>query len=1096
MTSRQALCPVLIGRERELDLLEDALLASVRGEGQVVVVAGDAGIGKTRLAAELVRRAGKLGCVVMAGSCSEAELALPYLPFVEALGNFVASSSLDELGPRLGSARQELGHLFPQLGGARADGYGGDPAEARLRLFEAILTLLRIPAADHGLVLLIEDLQWVDTSTRELLDYLTRRLSDSRIMLLSTYRREEVHRHHQLLPTIHRWRRSGVATLIGLEPMSAEDVAAMVRAIFDEERVTDEFRDFMHARTEGNPFVLEEMLKAALDRRDIFFSPELGTWDRKALSDLQIPSTVRDTILLRVDRLTAVEAEILRAAAVLGRTFDYAIVMEVAGQGHSVVEAALHAATQHQLVEEDPTVPGRYRFRHALTQEAIYNDLSVPERERLHLAAAEALRRHPETAPADLAYHFMQANRWGDAEPECLEAAEEAANRRGYREAAALYKRLVPHLSDPVMQGRVRCLQGSASFHAGDYGETRRHLERGIEQLEASDTAREAAHYRLILGRCYWNQSLPEQSRQEFERVRTILESEGPSEDLAFAYVSLASLHLMDAQYPEALALADRGIGLATAAGADAPRIWAYNFRGSALASLGRISAGLADLDRSYEGATALQLDWVASSALFNRVDVHLLCFQPQKALESVELLRGLGGLDTAWAADLECTIWVYLGDPSRAARAGEKGLALAREADASTLAAKCEMNLALSYRALGRFEEARGLLARHSSTLEREDVSLLTEARMRLHLDEEDLVKAVPLAHAVLADLIHRPVLTTDLRLIDMAVEAMVRGGRRTEAGQLLERARTAPIAANNPYLSRMEGGLARTDGDLGRARDCLRAAAAFFARSNYREDEWRTRRMLAAVEAEAGHLARAEAELRGVLSESQEHGHVTEAMLAGRQLSELGVVVATGAPAVPAQSEQEADLHPAGERFVTILFADVRGYTGFTARIAPADLADRVATFYRWTEQEVARHHGLVAQYGGDAMMAAFNVTGVRLDHCLHALHAAIAIRDKADFNGLPVGIGIAVGGAVVGHLTKSAPVAALGETTNLAARLQASAAAGDIVLAAEAYRRVRDWLTTRQLDTREVTLSLKGFDKPISAFVLPTPVRASTQ
>jgi predicted ATPase len=263
----------------------------------------------------------------------------------------------------------------------------------------------------------------------------------------------------------------------------------MMRAIFDDERVTDEFRDFMHARTEGNPFVLEEMLKAALDRHDIFFSSEKGIWDRKALQELSIPPTVRDTILLRVDRLTAAEAEILRAAAVVGRSFDYKILMVVCGVDQSIVETALQAATEQQLIEQAPGFPGRYHFRHALTQEAIYQGLSAPKRERLHLAAAKALGQRSGTAAVDLAHHLMAANRCKEAEPVCLKAAEEAKHRRGYREAAAIYARMMPHLSDPLKQGRVRCLLGEAQFSAVDYGKALPSLEEGIRALEHRGSA-------------------------------------------------------------------------------------------------------------------------------------------------------------------------------------------------------------------------------------------------------------------------------------------------------------------------------------------------------------------------------------------------------------------------------------------------------------------------------------------------------------------------------------------------------------------------------------------------------------------------------
>lgn len=356
----RALCPVLIGRDDQLSQLEDALLAAHRGEGQVVILAGEAGMGKTRLAGELQKRALKAGTAVMWGGCSEADLALPYLPFLEAVGNYLATADLAQLRERLGSARRELATLFPQLA---ADGLARDDSastQAKLRLFEAVLTLLRVPADEHGLLLVIEDLHWSDASTRELLDYLARRLRSARIMVLATYRKDELHRKHALLPMVQGWRRAGTATMVELQALPRERVGEMVAAIFDEPTQADT-RDFLHARTDGNPFVLEELLKLALDRGDIYRTPT--GWTRKAISELRLPESVRDTILLRVERLTPEQADLLRIAAVLGPSFSYATLVAVSNTEKDTVKAALHAFIQQQLVEEELRTDGRYRFR-------------------------------------------------------------------------------------------------------------------------------------------------------------------------------------------------------------------------------------------------------------------------------------------------------------------------------------------------------------------------------------------------------------------------------------------------------------------------------------------------------------------------------------------------------------------------------------------------------------------------------------------------------------------------------------------------------------------------------------------------------------
>src|SRR5437899_1299319 len=300
MVLSRVLCPTLIGRDSELSTLEDALLSALRGDGGVVIVGGEAGMGKTRLVNTLASRARTLGCVVVAGGCSEAELSLPYLPFLEAIGNYLTTADADDLGQRLGPAAGELAQLFPQLGAP--SGSSTDSVQAKLRLFESILILLRDAAGHRALLVVLEDLQWADPATRELLDYATRRLRSTNVLILATYRTDEMHRKHALLPTIEGWRRSGQVHLIELKALGPPEVADIVCSIFEEAQVSEEFRDFLHDRSEGNPFVIEEMLRDAIDRGDIFRTD--GGWDRKALAEMRIPRTVRDTILHRLERLS------------------------------------------------------------------------------------------------------------------------------------------------------------------------------------------------------------------------------------------------------------------------------------------------------------------------------------------------------------------------------------------------------------------------------------------------------------------------------------------------------------------------------------------------------------------------------------------------------------------------------------------------------------------------------------------------------------------------------------------------------------------------------------------------------------------------
>jgi adenylate cyclase len=222
-------------------------------------------------------------------------------------------------------------------------------------------------------------------------------------------------------------------------------------------------------------------------------------------------------------------------------------------------------------------------------------------------------------------------------------------------------------------------------------------------------------------------------------------------------------------------------------------------------------------------------------------------------------------------------------------------------------------------------------------------------------------------------------------------------------------------------------------------------------------------------------------------IVSAAEAAGARLAARLARETAERLGL-------AVPVASEEAGaverrDRVATGERMVSVLFADVRGYTEMTGGKPPAEVLDRISSLQRWSSQEVAKRRGLVDKFAGDAMMATFNVSGQTVDHTLQALQAAIAIIDKASLAGLPVGAGIAVGPAVVGSLAESANLSVLGEVTNMAARLQAQSAAGEVTLSEEAHRRVSDWLAEKQIRSERVELKLKGFEGPVTAYRVVT-------
>ena len=612
--SERVLCPTLIGRQDQLFVLEDALLTAHRGESRFVALGGEAGMGKTRLATELAARAQRLDWEVLWGACSEAEFSLPYLPLVEAVGNYLSRQDTDRLADQLGAARRELAQLFPLLGRDEPDAPVGDPTQAKLRLFEAVVGLLSLPARERGLLLIVEDVHWADAATRELLDHIARRLTNTRSLVLVTYRSDELDRRHPLAPLLQTWRRSRVAELVTLSPLGETEIAEMIAAILDHDEIGPEFRDLMHARTEGNPFVLEEMLREAIDRGDVFRTAD--GWDRRALTEVRIPETVRDTILLRFARLDPAEAEVLQAAAVLGRTFEYATLLAVADLPDATVQSALAIGVAQQMIEEVGSGQATYRWRHALTQEAIADEIVLPRRQEIHGRAADVLSAAGASA-LQVARHLLGAARFDEAVPACLDAAQEAEASFAFAEALEVLERALPHVHDPVERSRLLCRMGRVLWTDGKTAAAETVLAEGIPGLVAANEV-EAAGYRLILARAQWEQSKPDAAREEFEEARRVLEQAGPSPELALAYMRLSGLYKFEFAADRSLETAEKAVEVAKAAGADFERIWAQSWMAYSLLDVGRTAEGIELLDESFDEARSRGYSFIAHNIAYN----------------------------------------------------------------------------------------------------------------------------------------------------------------------------------------------------------------------------------------------------------------------------------------------------------------------------------------------------------------------------------------------------------------------------------------------------------------------------------------------
>lgn len=469
----------LVGREPELATLGAALKRTVGGEPVTVLLGGEAGVGKTRLIAEFL--AGTEGASVLTGHCLDlGEQGLPFAPFAAAL-----RALLRRDGPSMFRGyEREFATLLPEL---RPPGAPGDPLPAvapgadapRGYLFGVVADLLGRLAAAQPLILAIEDLHWADSSTRDLLDFLVRATHDVRVLLLITYRSDELHRGHPLRAFLGELDRVRGVQRLEVGRLDREGTARMLTELLGGQPGPAAI-DNIHDRAQGNPFFIEELAACG---------------DPEVCCDM--PGTLRDLLLSRIDRLWEPAQRVLRVASVGGVRTSHELLVKVAGMDEAELEAAIRAAVVAQLLVPDSD--GGYEFRHALVREAVHDDLLPGERVRLHARYAEAIGARPDLvaagrAPADIARHWYVARNQPRALVSAYGAAGAAAGRYAYAEQSHLLERVldlweqVPEAATLLGMDHLRLLEEAATA-AANAGEYSRALSRSRVALTEVDSA-------------------------------------------------------------------------------------------------------------------------------------------------------------------------------------------------------------------------------------------------------------------------------------------------------------------------------------------------------------------------------------------------------------------------------------------------------------------------------------------------------------------------------------------------------------------------------------------------------------------------------
>ena len=605
----RASAPALIGRESELAGLTAALDRADAGTPTIAIVAGDAGIGKTRLVEALVALATERGGRVLSGGCLDlADDGLPYAPLIEGLrglGRALGPAELQALlGPAAGDLRRMLPGLGPLTGLPAAEpggsagsgaGSGDDPGSPshldQARLYELILGLLRGLSGDGPGVVVVEDLHWVDRATQDLIRFLVRNLSTERVLLVLTVRSDGLARGDAVAAWLAGLERDPGTVRLDLAPLDLDGVARLLEAVAGAP-VEPAMVERIHARSGGNPYFVEE----------------LSNWERNGARG-PLPRTLTETLIAQVAALPDAAQAMLGIVAVGGRAVDERLVSAVAEVPEATVREPIRMAVERGVLVFDLD-SGALRPRHALLAEVIEASLLPAERRMFHERYATVLVARPELAdpsPAgatgELAHHWFAADRPREAFRASIDAAEAACAVFAYGSGLRQYERAIelepriergPDDPDPIE------LRRAAAQAADDAGESDRAIGWLRDALSRVDESQDPVRAGVLHGRMgysFWIAERNEDALAEHLEAIRLVPADPPSAERARVLVGYSGWLMGAGRYGESAAVAREALEAAEASGARVEEGRARSNLGQDLVSLGEMEAGIAELE-------------------------------------------------------------------------------------------------------------------------------------------------------------------------------------------------------------------------------------------------------------------------------------------------------------------------------------------------------------------------------------------------------------------------------------------------------------------------------------------------------------------
>jgi len=569
----------LIDRVEEMGLLRESVDKAVRGQGGVVFLHGEAGIGKTRLTRELGAYARLRGMQVLYGRCPalfRMDGVPPYVLWNEAIKDYLQVCTPEQLYRVVGFYPGELSKLVPEVKqklGAIPQSLPINPEHGRDRLFEAVSQFMTNISKETPLLVVLDDLQWTDQSSLLLLHYLARGVYRESLLLLGAYRETDIDERHPLPPVLTELNRERLLRSVPLKRLSFDDVLEMIRRILEQDDVPKEFCELVYEKTRGNPFFVEEVLKS-LKEEEVIYREE-NKWKIKEVSKIEFPETVKGVIKNRISRLDDECQNVLTMASFVGNDFVFEALLGVTGVEEDKLLEIMEKMLKTGLVKER-VIRGEdmYCFADIIVRDVVHEEVSRLRHKKLHSAVGFALEKvytkKIDEHLGELAYHFLEGGDRDKALDYFLKAGEKAAKIYANGEAASHFlsalRLLEEKESEPRERGRVLEMLGDIKRLVGEYDASIKFWNDALPLSKQLNEKETSARLHRKMANVFWiNMGDAKRAKEHHAAALKILETEPESVELASLYEDMAGMVAMGAtgKMAEALSLGEKAVELA-----------------------------------------------------------------------------------------------------------------------------------------------------------------------------------------------------------------------------------------------------------------------------------------------------------------------------------------------------------------------------------------------------------------------------------------------------------------------------------------------------------------------------------------------------